>query len=94
MVDSIDEDYRIEKLPHASSGDRRQLIAGGSEDLPVCLLRHRGEMPHRPCDVPVGERCPDVTPDCQRTFALLHGEQDFHDAIVAVVGDEVDLLHL
>jgi hypothetical protein len=27
MVDSIDEDYRIEKLPHASSGDRRQLIA-------------------------------------------------------------------
>jgi hypothetical protein len=27
MADSIDEDYRIEKLPHASSGDRRQLIA-------------------------------------------------------------------
>ena len=27
MADSIDEDYRIEKLPHASGGDRRQLIA-------------------------------------------------------------------
>ena len=27
MADSIEEDYRIEKLPHASSGDRRQLIA-------------------------------------------------------------------
>jgi hypothetical protein len=27
MADSIDEDYRIEKLPHASIGDRRQLIS-------------------------------------------------------------------
>ncbi len=27
MVDSIDEDYRIEKLPHTSGGDRRQLIS-------------------------------------------------------------------
>jgi hypothetical protein len=27
MADSIDEDYRIERLPHASSGDRKQLIA-------------------------------------------------------------------
>ena len=25
MVDSIDEDYRTEKLPHASGGDRRLL---------------------------------------------------------------------
>lgn len=27
MVDSIDEDFRIEKLPHASGGDRQQLIS-------------------------------------------------------------------
>ena len=27
MADSIDEDYRTEKLPHASGGDRRQLIS-------------------------------------------------------------------